>query len=214
MLNKSTLAEVCQPVRRLFVQKILCCAGAHLAAGIALPVWAQSPNRAVPGELAAFTQSASPWGLLGSGTLRYFGFKAYEAYLWVPGGAANPIASKSQFALEIEYSTAIKGEEIANVSMIEMARLRSPSETQIKAWAAELKKTFSDVKAGDKLTGVYLPKVGARFFFNSRLISEVNDIAFSDAFFAIWLDEKTKRGDLRRALLGLAPVSNSPAYTN
>jgi Chalcone isomerase-like len=85
-----------------------------------------------------------------------------------------------------------------------MARLRNLSDTQIKAWTADLKKAFPDVKSGDKLTGVYLPKIGTRFFFNSRLTAEINDPAFGDAFFAIWLDEKAKRPELRRALLGSA----------
>jgi Chalcone isomerase-like len=58
------------------------------------------------------------------------------------------------------------------------------------------------VKSGDKLTGVFLPKQGTRFFFNGRLTAEINDPAFGDAFFAIWLDEKTKQPGLRRALLG------------
>ncbi len=83
-----------------------------------------------------------------------------------------------------------------------MARLRGLSETQIKAFTAELKKAFPDVKSGDKLTGVSVPGKGTRFFFNGRLTSEINDPTFGDAFFAIWLDEKTKQPGLRKALLG------------
>jgi hypothetical protein len=49
--------------------------------------------------------------------------------------------------------------------------------------------------------------MGTRFFFNSRLTSEINDPDFGDAFFAIWLDAKAKRLDLRRALLGQTAVS-------
>ncbi len=143
---------------------------------------------------------------MGSGVLRFFGFKAYEAHLWSGASTANPLLSKTLFALEIEYATSIKAEEIVNVSLVEMARLRSPSDAQIKSWTADLKKAFPDVKTGDKLTGVYVPKVGTRFFFNSRLTSEINDLAFGDAFFAIWLDDKAKKLDLRRALLGQAAI--------
>lgn len=73
-----------------------------------------------------------------------------------------------------------------------------------------MQRTFPNVAQGDRLTGVFVPKVGTRFFFNSRLIAEINDPAFGDAFFAIWLDEGTKRPDLRRALLGLTPVTVAP----
>ena len=70
-----------------------------------------------------------------------------------------------------------------------------------------LKKAFPDVKSGDKLTGVFLPKQGTRFFFNGRLTTEINDADFGDAFFAIWLDAKAKRLDLRKALLGQSNAS-------
>jgi hypothetical protein len=50
---------------------------------------------------------------------------------------------------------------------------------------------------------VYVPTAGARFFLNGRLIGETTDAAFSEAFFKIWLDPKTRRPELRSALLGL-----------
>lgn len=161
------------------------------------------PKRIAPVELNAFP-SPAPWALMGTGALRFFGFKAYDAYLWSGEASANPLLSKTLFALEIDYTTSIKADEIANVSLVEMARIRSLSEAQVKSFTAELKKAFPDVKSGDKLTGVFLPKQGTRFFFNGRLTSEITDPAFGDAFFAIWLDEKTKQPGLRRALLGNA----------
>jgi Chalcone isomerase-like len=166
----------------------------------------KSATRIAPVELNAFPMP-TPWALMGSGALRFFGFKAYDANLWIGAATTNPLLSKTAFALEIDYATSIKADEIVNVSLVEMARLRSLSEAQIKAWTADLKKAFPDVKSGDKLTGVYLPKMGTRFFFNSRLTSEINDPDFGDAFFAIWLDAKAKRLDLRRALLGQTAVS-------
>jgi Chalcone isomerase-like len=167
-------------------------------------------KRIAPVELNAFP-SPTPWALMGTGALRFFGFKAYDAYLWSGDLSANPLQSKTLFALEIDYTTAIKAEEIANVSLVEMARLRNLSEAQVKAFTTDLKKAFPDVKSGDKLTGVFVPKQGTRFFFNGRLTAEINDLAFGDAFFAIWLDEKTKQPGLRRALLGQrASVQSNP----
>jgi hypothetical protein len=163
----------------------------------------------LPGELAAFGQGAA-WQMQGTGALRFFGFKAYDANLWTAGSLkANPIVDKNLFALEIVYKTSIKAEEIVNVSLIEMARLKKLTDAQIKSWTTEMQRTFPNVASGDRLTGVYVPKQGTRFFFNSRLIAEINDPAFGDAFFAIWLDEGTKRGDLRRALLGLPQATTN-----
>ena len=181
----------------------------------ALQAVAQAPAKApaaqpafkVPAELGAFG-AATAWQLQGAGALRFFGFKAYDANLWSAGSVkGNPLGDKSLFALEIVYNTGIKAEEIVNVSLVEMARLKKLTDLQIKTWTADMQRTFPNVVQGDRLTGVYVPKVGTRFFFNSRLIAEINDPAFGDAFFAIWLDEGTKRAELRRALLGLPPVS-------
>ena len=180
----------------------------------ALQAAAQAPAKApaaqpafkVPAELGAFG-AATAWQLQGAGALRFFGFKAYDANLWSAGSVkGNPLGDKSLFALEIVYNTGIKAEEIVNVSLVEMARLKKLTDLQIKTWTADMQRTFPNVVQGDRLTGVYVPKVGTRFFFNSRLIAEINDPAFGDAFFAIWLDEGTKRAELRRGLLGLAPA--------
>jgi hypothetical protein len=81
-------------------------------------------KRIAPVELNAFP-APTPWSLMGTGALRFFGFKAYDAYLWSGDLSANPLQSKTLFALEIDYTTAIKAEEIANVSLVEMARLRN-----------------------------------------------------------------------------------------
>ena len=205
--------------RRKFTAQ-LACAGLLLHSPGA---FAQSPAKPpaavkVPVELNSFGGGA-PWQKQGSGALRFFGFKAYDANLWVPSqsqsqsqspslspsmsqNASNPHTAKSLYALEIVYNTGIKAEEIVNVSLVEMARLRKLTDAQVKAWTAEMQRTFPTVASGDRLTGLHVPKVGTRFFFNSRLVSEINDPAFGDAFFAIWLDEGTKRADLRKQLLG------------
>ncbi len=206
-----------QPMnRRQFAQRA---SSAALLAHGAL-TFAQSPPRAVaakaPPELGAIG-SGAPWQLMGAGALRFFGFKAYDAHLWNSGptaAGANPFTAKGLYALEIVYNTGIKAEEIVNVSLVEMARLRKLSEAQVKSWTLEMQRTFPSVVTGDRLTGLHVPKVGTRFFFNSRLISEINDPAFGDAFFAIWLDEGTKRADLRKQLLGQTTAAPAAAPTN
>lgn len=165
----------------------------------------------VPDELNAFGGGLSAWRMQGTGALRFFGFKAYDALLWSTGAAganASPLQNKSLFALEIVYNTTLTSDEIVNVSLLEMARLKRLTDAQRKTWTAEMTKFFPSVKSGDRLTGVYVPKVGTRFFFNGRLISEINDLAFGDAFFAIWLDEGAKKPELRRALLGLPALGS------
>lgn len=151
-----------------------------------------------PEELSAL---ASGWTLRGSGVLRFFGFKAYDAHLWMTDAGAG-FSYTRPFALDIRYDMSIKGEDIVNTSLIELSRITPATTEQLKAWTALMNTVFVDVKAGDRLVGVHLPGRGVRFFLNGRLLGESADTAFSEAFFNIWLDPQTKRLDLRARLLG------------
>jgi hypothetical protein len=158
---------------------------------------------ALPPELVGRLPLAQFWQVRGSGVLRFFGFKAYDARLWAAAdGGANPLLARQPFALDIIYNATVSGEEIARVSLVEMYRLRPAGPDRLEAWNQAMRQALPSVKSGDRLVGVHLPQVGARFYFNGRQTGEVNDPAFSEAFFAIWFDENTRRPELRRALLG------------
>lgn len=159
----------------------------------------------VPNELLPY---GSDWVAKGSGALRFFGFKAYDATLWVIS-AQTPFSFSKPFALDIRYATSVKAKDISNTSLIELQRISMSSPEQIAAWSAFMDSVFVDVKAGDRLTGVHLPSAGVRFFHNGKLIGESPDTAFSEAFFKIWLDPKTKRKDLRNALLAVPAETRS-----
>lgn len=172
---------------------------------VASPLWASTPAPASgpaallpPAELAAF---GSSWQLRGSGVLRFFGFKAYDAHLWLTPGPAD-FSYARPFALDIRYDMSIKGSDIVNTSLIELSRITPTPTEQLNAWNALMTSIFTDVKAGDRLVGVHLPGRGVRFFLNGQLRGESSDTAFSEAFFKIWLDPATKRPELRARLLG------------
>lgn len=157
----------------------------------------------VPNELVPF---GNGWVPKGSGALRFFGFKAYDATLWLTSPQAS-FSFARPFALEIRYATPVKAKDISNTSLVELQRISTSSPEQIAAWSTFMDSVFVDVKAGDRLTGVHLPSAGVRFFHNGKPIGESPDVAFSEAFFKIWMDPKTKRKDLRSALLAL-PVDS------
>jgi hypothetical protein len=159
-----------------------------------------APGLAAPLELNVY---GTRWRAKGTGALRFFGFKAYDAILWLPESAAGVFSFSRAFALDIRYSTSVKASDITNTSLIEMARISGATAEQVQDWTAFMTNLFVDVKSGDRLVGVYVPTAGARFFLNGRLIGETTDAAFSEAFFKIWLDPKTRRPELRSALLGL-----------
>ncbi len=59
-------------------------------------------------------------------------------------------------------------------------------------WAAQMRRAFIDVKPGSRITGLYLPGQGCRFYVGEKLSLAVTDPLFARAFFAIWLDPRTQ----------------------
>ena len=109
------------------------------------------------------------------------------------------------FALEISYARSLSGAAIAERSAAEIARLDlAASEGQRLGWLERMGAIFPDVRAGDRIAGVFDPRAGTRFFLNDRPIGSVADPAFARAFFGIWLDARTAAPQLREALLHAA----------
>lgn len=139
--------------------------------------------------------------LLGAGDFRKFGFLVYTARLYSP---AAHFDAQAPFALELTYHRAIERDALVDASVKEIRRIQGDgvSEAQLQAWREEMNKSFVDVDEGSRLTGVYLPGKGAQFYVGDQLKSEIKDMAYAKAFFAIWLDPKSRDPDLRQQLLG------------
>ena len=189
--------------RRTALPLLLLCGALAVAPVLAQEAPPQPPSgiatAVAPAELIAY---GSGWRAKGTGALKFFGFKAYDATLWLPATASGNFSFGRPFALDITYNTAVKASDINNTSLIEMSRLSAATPEQVKAWSTFMTGLFVDVKAGDRLMGVPVPAAGARFFLNGKLLGETPDITFSEAFFRIWLDPKARKPELRAALLG------------
>ena len=142
--------------------------------------------------------------LSGQGSYRWFGLKIYEAFLWRESGADNKVpVMDSKFILDLVYARDLRGKRIAEASLDEMRKLSKGTPAQQSAWLQVMQEIFPDVHEGTRLTGVYMPNQGVRFYHDGRLLREIADIEFARAFFAIWLDEHTSAQRLRSQLLGL-----------
>ena len=104
-------------------------------------------------------------------------------------------------ALELSYQTALRGETIVESSVREITRLGFGDAGQRAQWEAAMLRLFPDVVRGDRLTGVVEPGRGTRFLHNDRPIGSIADPAFTRAFFAIWLDERTQAPSLRESVV-------------
>ncbi|MBK3467655.1 chalcone isomerase family protein [Pseudomonas shahriarae] len=165
-----------------------CCAISFWALLVA-PVWANWQDE-VPGAR-----------IIGTGDFSVFGFDVYNARLW---SAAQPLADGQPFALELIYQRKISRDDLVEASVDEIKRLNGASVTpaQLTGWQTQMQQAFVDVQAGTRITGVYLPGQGARFFVGQQLQHEIDDPQFARAFFDIWLNPRTRNPELRQQLLG------------
>ena len=178
--------------------------GSSLAAG---PASATGPaaGEAGPGLLRASLVEPRE---VGRGTLRFLGMRVYEAILWTAGAPrAEPPDSATppfdrDFALELVYAMSLPGARIAERSDQEIGRQPDRGSAVERAnWLARMRAIFPDVRAGDRITGIYRAGGPTRFLLNDKPLGEVDDPAFGRAFFGIWLDPRTSEPALREALL-------------
>ena len=124
--------------------------------------------------------------------------------LGAPGFKADDFG-KHAFALDLEYLREFRGDEIADRSLSEIRRLTPLSEAQEQQWTRQMRAIFPPVRSGDRLTGVHVPGVGAKFLFNGKNKGEIRDAEFANLFFGIWLSGGSSEPKMRRELLaGLA----------
>ena len=169
---------------------------------LVVATFAAGAQAATPEHIAAELPKARA---AGSGSFRYFGLDIYDATLWVgPNGYRPAAPTAEKFALDLRYARAFQGKRIAGRSTDEMEKLKLGSAAQRAEWNAKMTTLFPDVAEGSRITGIYLPKEGARFYRDGKLLGDIADPEFGQAFFAIWLDPKTTGGALREALLANA----------
>lgn len=169
-----------------------------LPALLALPA-ARAQAPAVPAEVAAAVPGAT---LQGSGRLRFIGLAVYDARLWRGAAPVGADWMAAPLALELIYLRNLVGKQIAERSLKEMRRQRDLTDDEAQRWLAAMTQMFPDVKEGDRITGLVVPGLGARFAINGTVKGDVRDPEFAKLFFGIWLSEKTSEPALRRALLG------------
>jgi Chalcone isomerase-like len=138
---------------------------------------------------------------LGAGDMRFLGFRIYHATLWAE---QKPFQPERAFALQLTYLRNIGRDRLVSASIDEIRRISRPAidAATLARWETTLRGAMVDVAEGDQLIGVYLPERGMRLYSQQKLLAEIDDLALARAFFAIWLDARTRDQGLRQQLLG------------
>lgn len=138
----------------------------------------------------------------GEGKFTWFGLKLYDARLWVSDvGLELGQFSNTPFALDIHYSRSLDGKAIAEQSAKEIETLAFGDDSARSRWRDAMIRLFPNVSKGDRLIGIHLPGKATRFWLNGKALGSVDDPEFGSAFFAIWLDPRTKAPRLRQAMI-------------
>lgn len=196
-----------QPGRRALLRQGLWLSGAAAAVGLgATRAEAASADTApapATGPVAAEPSPVPGLRWSGQGLLRVWGFEVYRARLWV-GPRFHPANHGSDaVALELEYLRAFSAASIASRSIEEMQRQQPIAPEQAERWQRALQAVLPDVRAGDRLLGLYQPAQAVQFRQPNRVLGTVPDPLFARLFFGIWLAPTTSEPGLRAALLGL-----------
>ena len=136
---------------------------------------------------------------VGHGRLTVMLWDVYDATLYSHNGEWK---NQKPFALKLSYLRPFQGDKIADRSIQEMRKQGLKDEIKLADWHAQMKKIFPDVDKGTTLTGILTSTGQSVFFENGKEIGRIEDPAFGDAFFNIWLSDKTSAPDLRLKLLG------------
>jgi hypothetical protein len=183
------------------MKRRLCLTGLLACAGLTSSPWACA-QALVLGELGEEWQRLP---LRGQAMFRFWGLEIYEASLWLPVEAGTSW-STHRLVLSLLYRRNFSAQEIAQRSVQEMQRQGPLSDAVVQQWQRQLTEALSDVRPGERLTAVYDPQKGLRFWHHAqrmRLCGQIDDRALAHKFLGIWLSESTSAPALRQALLGL-----------
>ena len=164
------------------------------------PLRAEETTQVDPTILPATVSDLTPVPLekVGQGTFRKLGFRVYDATLWATQNTWN---TSPPYALQLCYSRDISKDTLIDTVMSDIEDQNVADEETRARWKSVLDAALSDVNEGDVLVGLALPDGKTVLVYNGVVIASIEEQAFSDAFFSVWLGNNADE-ELRVALLG------------
>ncbi len=139
--------------------------------------------------------------LVGQQRFTYWGFDVYDASLWASTTFVAEDWATQLLVLELRYLREFKGADIAQRSIDEMQGQRALSVTQQSSWSATLQALIPNVRADERITGIYTPNKGMQLLHQDRVLGELRDPELAQRFLGIWLAPETSQRKLRQQLL-------------
>jgi hypothetical protein len=142
--------------------------------------------------------------LVGTGLLRYWGFKAYTGALYLEEGVAVvDVLSDTAKRIELEYFRAIKGKDFGPATIKSVAK--NVYETTLQRLRPQIdyhNSLYEDVKPGDRYSLTYIPDRGTELALNDEPKGIIEGAEFAAAIFSIWLGPEPISKKFKRQILG------------
>lgn len=148
-------------------------------------------------------QMQAKYQTVGEGKFSYWFWDLYNARLATADGQFVDYQKSVPLLLELRYLRDISKTEFVDATLDQWRIQAGGVQKQHKLWAGELNTLWRDVKKGDVLGAELHPDGLISFYFNQQLLGTTKDPAMGQAFFDIWLSEKTTAPELRQLLLAL-----------
>ena len=144
--------------------------------------------------------------LVGTGLLRFMGFKAYAGAFYLEEGVEPRIAlSDRAKRIELEYFRSIKGEDFGPAT--EKSILKNVDEetfNRLKDRIAYHNSLYEDVNPGDRYSLTYIPGRGTELALNGEPKGLIRGADFAAAIFSIWIGDKPINKSFKSNILGLS----------
>ncbi|WP_271272040.1 chalcone isomerase family protein [Aliamphritea hakodatensis] len=141
-----------------------------------------------------------PKGLrpVGEASLSFLWYDVYQARLFNLQGQYDGL--KAPLVLQIIYRREITGQVLIEQTANQL-RNKVPEE-QIQLWLQELASLWPDIRTDDQLTFHMKSFDSGDFYFNGRLLGNVEHPGFARAFINIWLADDGRYSRMAKQLRG------------
>ena len=154
----------------------------------------------------SITVDAVTIDLVGTGLLRFLGFKAYAGAFYLETGAdpRKALADRAK-RIELEYFRSIKGTDFGPAT--EKSILKNVDEEtfrRLKDRIESLNPLYEDVKPGDRYSLTYIPGQGTELALNGEPKGLIRGADFAAAIFSIWIGDKPISNSFKSDILGMS----------
>ncbi|MDA0910153.1 MAG: chalcone isomerase family protein [Proteobacteria bacterium] len=140
--------------------------------------------------------------LVGKILYTYWFWDVYYAALYAP---TKDFSWRNSFFLKLTYLRDFSAQSIIEETIDQMSsQTPKNNNDDLKRWQKQLTVIFPDIKENQSLIGYFDGKQRTLFFTGQgKYLGQIDSLAFSRSFFAIWLSDQSENLELSRQLRGL-----------